>query len=196
MLCVTCGTIYHCNWLKAFMPSYLLLGENQIKKEEIISPEFQGLSPKQEKPGYCRVCHYHQNEAWQRFRAKQRTRSRRRHGRKWGVGVHVVLRRHVGTALEREERIASPRQTNVGASLAHYGLLPISVKSHGLTPTGTSHHTPLWNVATGDLPESHSTPGCFCTLDCSCQHYRLSWRVCWGWILGCNLRYNRLLPHT
>lgn len=69
-LCVTCGTIYCRSWLKIFTLSYLLLGENEIKKEEVIPLWCQELSPNQEKLGCHRVCHYHQNEAWQRFRVE------------------------------------------------------------------------------------------------------------------------------
>lgn len=36
------------------------------------------------------------------------------------VGVHVVSRRHSWAAPDREERIASPSQTQVSANLACY----------------------------------------------------------------------------
>lgn len=49
----------------------LLAARGESDKEEVIIPLWcQELSPNQEKLGCHRVCHYHQNEAWQRFRAE------------------------------------------------------------------------------------------------------------------------------
>lgn len=99
------------------------------------------------------------------------------------VGVHMVSRRHSWAEPDREERIASSSQPCL------LRLLPITLDSHGLEPTGPRHHIPCCNTATGHLPQSPSSPGCFCILDCSCPCHRLSWRFCQAGFLVANLGF-------